>query len=34
VAGDKAAPFVVTEKNGTWGKAKIVPGTLAPESKA
>jgi hypothetical protein len=26
--------FAVAQKNGTWGKAKIVPGSLALESKA
>ncbi|MGH3403533.1 MAG: hypothetical protein ACRDRJ_13700 [Streptosporangiaceae bacterium] len=29
VVGDAAAPFVVTEKNGTWGNAEEVPGTAA-----
>ena len=29
VSGDEAAPFVVAEKNGTWGKAAQVPGLAA-----
>lgn len=29
VSGDEAKPFVVTEKNGVWGKAAQVPGLAA-----